>query len=142
MRAKLIIKSYLKINRVSRTVRCFRFKPHAFSQRIIFLRLNPACPFRSFRTYTLYIPYFASSIAPCKDRRRVSQKLFSRYRVFPPLCFPPFFPLSGRRNSAPTMELHGLEGGRMGHGNRGTKQTRKREMKKKRKTEGEDGRFF
>lgn len=51
--------------------------------------------------YILYTPYFASSIAPRKDRRRFS-KDFPAFPAQPP---PPPFPRPTRRGSA--MGLHG-----------------------------------
>lgn len=91
MRAKLIIKSYLKINRVSRTVRCFRFKPHAFSQRIIFLRLNPACPFS---VPFVHILYTCPTLQVVSRRARTEDaylKSFSRVTAFSPPLFPTLF---------------------------------------------------
>lgn len=55
--------------------------------------------------YILYVLYFASSIAPYKDRRRSSKDFpaLPRSLPLPPLPFP-----SRKRESAATMGLHGL----------------------------------
>lgn len=77
-----------------------RFRNEAFRKNSLFLSFHRALS--PLYTYILYTPYFASSIAPRKDRRRFSKD----FPAFPALssAFPS--PCT-RRGSAPTMGLHG-----------------------------------